>query len=47
MENAKNLLVFGKTAAVYLYFYKILIFETLATFLEPTIKLITKMFDYY
>ena len=46
MKNAKNLLLFGKTATAYLYFYKIIIFETLAIFLESTIQLITRIFDY-
>ena len=33
------------TFAVYLIFYKLIFFESLIIFLEPTIKLITRMFD--
>ena len=34
------------TLAVYLTFYKLIFFETLITFLESTIKLITGIFDF-
>ena len=33
------------TLAVYLIFYKLIYFESLIIFLEPTIKLITGIFD--
>ena len=33
------------TVAVYLIFYKLIFFESLIMFLEPTIKLITGIFD--
>ena len=33
------------TLAVYLIFYKLIIFETLIMFLESTIELITGIFD--
>ena len=34
------------TLAVYLIFYKLIFFESLIIFIEPTIKLITGIFDF-
>ena len=33
------------TVTVYLIFYKLIFFETLMLFLEPSIELVTEMFD--
>ena len=46
IKNAKKLSYLVKTTlAVYLIFSKLIFFETLIMFLEPTIKLITGIFD--
>ena len=35
-----------KTLTVYLIFYKLVFFESLIIFLEPKVKLITRIFDF-
>ena len=47
IKNAKKLSVFGKndSCGLSIFFYKLIFPESLIIFLEPTIKLIARIFD--